>query len=151
MQHVGMERRASDERRSFTLAAYMWGGLNPRRFKPRRATDRTYPIIDWHAPRIFAAALAILGLCVADGVMTILLMSQGAVELNPFMALFLPDNLAEFAAMKLLLTAAGVMVLTACSQMRLLRVIPAEGVLYALLVSYLLLVRYEWVLLQGIY
>ena len=149
MQYLGMERRGGGERRRITFAAYLWGGVKPRRFKPRRATDRVYPMIDWHSARVFAAVMAILGLCVIDGIVTVLLMSQGAVELNPLMALFLPDNLAEFAAMKLLLTAAGIMVLTACSQMRLLRVIPGESVLYAVLTSYVLLVSYEWHLLEG--
>jgi hypothetical protein len=151
MQYVGEERRNSAERRRHTLAAHVLGGLNPRRFKPRRVTDRIYPIIDWHAPRVLAAVVAILALCVVDGIATILLISQGAVEVNPFMALFLPDSLAAFAAVKLLLTAAGIMVLAACSQMRLLRLIPGEWVLYGVLASYVLLVGYEWRLLEGIY
>ena len=151
MQYIETERRTGVERRSYTLAAYVVGGINPRRFKPRRTADRDYPIIDWHAPRVLAAVLGILALCIADGVLTVLLLSQGAIELNPVMALFLPDRLAAFAAAKLILTAGGVSVLVACSQMRLLRVLPGEILLYAVLLAYTLLVAYEWRLLNAVF
>jgi hypothetical protein len=116
----------------------------------RRATDAAYPIIDWHSPRVFLPALAILLLCVTDGVLTVVLLAHGAVEVNPFMARFVPDLLGWFAAVKLALTAAGVAVLAACSRMRLFRAIPGEAFLWLLLAGYVVLVGYELGMLDAV-
>ena len=87
--------------------------------------------------------MMILTLCVADGVLTIILMAHGAIEANPIMAFFVPHELGWFAAVKLLLTANGMVVLTVCSQMRVFRSIRGESLLYAVLASYILLIAYE--------
>lgn len=107
-----------------------------------------YPIIDWHSPRLLAPVLAILGLCVLDGIFTVMLMRDGAQEVNPAMALFLPHDLGWFAAVKLSLTSLGVFVLVACSRMRLFRTIPGEVLVYAVLAGYLWLIGYELQLLE---
>jgi hypothetical protein len=64
------------------------------------------------------------------------------------MALFLPHNLPWFAAVKLALTAIGMLVLVACSRMLLFRAIRGEAVLYVVLAVYATLVIYELRLLQ---
>lgn len=87
--------------------------------------------------------MMILTLCVADGVMTIVLMSHGAIEANPIMALFVPHELGWFAAVKLMLTAIGMAVLAVCSQMRVFRSIPGESFLYVVLAGYIALITYE--------
>lgn len=137
------ERRAGRERRTRSLIAYWRGALTPRRRSGRRTLDHIYPVVDWHPARVFALVMAILCLCVADGVLTIVLISNGAVEANPVMALFVPHSLGWFAAVKLTLTTVGVMVLVACSRMRLFRTIPGETLLYAILACYVVLVVYE--------
>ena len=142
MHEFSGERRSGVERRNITLAAYLHGALHPRRRLGRRSSDR-YPIIDWHSPRVLAVVFAILSLCVMDGVLTVLLMTHGAAEVNPVMALFLPHNLPGFAATKLLLTGLGVCVLVACSRMRLFRALPGEALLYAVLAAYIALIFYE--------
>ncbi|MET0986733.1 MAG: DUF5658 family protein [Steroidobacteraceae bacterium] len=142
-----VERRSGVDRRRRSLSAYVYGGLVPRRLSGRREEDRVYPMVDWHSPRVLALVLAILGLCAMDGVLTVVLMQHGAIEANPFMALFVPHNLTWFAAVKLGLTAIGLIVLVACSTMRLMRVIPGEAVLYAILIAYGVLVSYELQLL----
>lgn len=94
--------------------------------------------------------LAILLLCVSDGVLTVFLISRGAEEVNPFMALFVPDSLGWFAAIKLSLTGFGTLVLVACSRMKLFRTIPGEALLAAILLAYLALVYHELQLLEQI-
>lgn len=145
-----VERRSGIERRKRNLKAYMYGGLLPRRVGGRRAEDQLYPIIDWHAPRVLAVVLAILGLCAMDAVLTVVLMQHGAIEANPVMALFVPHELGWFAAVKLGLTAIGLLVLVACSRMKLLRMIPGELLLYAVLLTYTALVAYELRLLPAV-
>ena len=142
-EHRGIERRSGIERRRPGLAAYWHGSFNPRRRAGRRATDLDYPVVDWHSPRVLALVISILGLCVLDGVLTVLLISNGAIEVNPVMARFVPHDLGLFAAVKLSLTALGVGVMVVCSRMRLFRAIPGEALLVAVAVGYVALVAYE--------
>ena len=94
--------------------------------------------------------MAILTLCAVDGVLTVLLLSNGAVEANPVMAFFLPHNLGWFAAVKLTLTAGGMMVLVVCSRMRMFRTLPTEALIYVILGCYVLLIGHEIRLLRMI-
>ena len=137
------DRRTGAERRSHSLGAYWHGARRPRRKAGRRSADATYPIIDWHSPRTFALAVSILLLCAADGVLTVILLANGAVEVNPFMAKFVPHSLGWFAAVKLALTAMGVGILAACSRMKLFRAISGEALLAVVLLGYAVLVGYE--------
>jgi hypothetical protein len=145
-----LERRSGVERRQMSVAAYWRGALNPRRRFGRRTTDRAYPIVDWHSPRVLALVLLILGLSALDGVLTIMLISQGANEANPLMALFVPHNLGWFAAVKLALTSMGAAVLVACARMRLFRILPGEALLYFVVGCYSALVVYELHLLENL-
>ena len=145
---IQLERRSGVERRHITVLAFWRGARRPRRLTGRRVADQRYPFIDWHSPRVLALVLAVLGLCVLDGVLTLMLMSHGATEVNPVMALFLPHDLEWFAAVKLLLTSAGVSVLAVCSRMTLFRRIPGEAFLYFVVAGYLALIIYELELLK---
>jgi hypothetical protein len=150
MAELSIERRSGIDRRNRTVGAYLYGALNPRRLRGRRAGDRIYPVIDWHSPRVLALALAILALSTADGVLTIALIEHGAIEVNPFMALFVPHSLGWFTVVKLGLTAACLAILVACSQMRLLRAVPGELVLYMILGCYVVLISHELGMLNRI-
>lgn len=142
VHQFSIDRRSGIERRQITLAAFYRGALNPRRKAGRRSSDR-YAIIDWHSPRVLALVLGILGFCVLDGVLTILLLSHGAREINPLLATFVPHNLFGFAAVKLGLTGAGLCVLVACSRMRLFRRVSGEAFLYGALAAYVALISYQ--------
>src|SRR4051812_6550721 len=151
MQSNSLERRSGTERRNRSLRAYWHGAKNPRRRAGRRATDAIFPIIDWHSPRVFAWVAGILILCGCDGIMTVMLISNGAVEVNPFMALFLPHALGWFAAVKLALTSIGTLVLVACSRMKLFRAIPVEVFLALIFLAYVVLVCYELRMLERLH
>jgi hypothetical protein len=151
MHATSTERRSGIERRRRSVSAYWTGALNPRRRSGRRAADTFYPIVDWHSPRIFAWAMAILVLCVCDGVLTIVLLANGAVELNPIMAKFVPHSLGWFATIKLSLTSLGAMVLVVCSRMKLFRAIPGEVFMGLIFAGYLVLVLYELKLVERIH
>jgi hypothetical protein len=142
------DRRSGSERRNTTFAAYWHGARNPRRRGGRRETDLRYAVIDWYSARLLIPVLTILGLCVLDGMLTVMLMRQGAYELNPVMALFLPHNLLAFALVKLALTGAGLCILVACSRMQLFSKIPGELIVYAVLGIYLCLIAYELRMLE---
>jgi len=150
MNEVLIDRRSGVDRRRRTLMAYVYGALQPRRLRGRRTEDRHYPIIDWHSPRILALAVLILALSSIDGVLTVVLLDHGAVEANPLMALLVPHNLQWFAAVKLGLTSVCLLVLVACSQMRVLRAVPGELFLYAVLGCYVVLLGHELSMLNMI-
>jgi hypothetical protein len=142
------DRRSGSERRNMSLAAYWHGARNPRRRGGRRETDLRYAVVDWYSARLLIPVLTILGLCVLDGMLTVMLMRHGAYEMNPLMALFLPHNLLWFALVKLALTGAGLCVLVACSRMQLFRKVPGELLVYAVLGIYMCLVAYELRMLE---
>jgi hypothetical protein len=149
MHHNIEDRRSGTERREYSVGAYWQGARNPRRRDWRRAGDAIYPIIDWHSPRVFAVGLAILLLCATDGFLTVLLLANGAVEVNPLMAKFVPHSLGWFAVVKLSLTAVGVGILVACSRMRFFRTVPGEALLAMVLLAYAAVVGWElWLLAQ---
>lgn len=148
MNSAVTDRRSVVDRRRKGLAAVWHGARYPRRRAGRRATDRIYPIVDWHSPRLLAVVIAILCLCVMDAILTVVLISHGADEVNPLLAPLLPDRLGLFTAIKLSLTGIGVCVLVACSRMRLFRAVPGEWLLYPVLLGYLVLFGYQLQMLE---
>lgn len=150
MAEMRVERRSGVERRRATAWALWRGTWLPRRRAGRRASDQSYPVVDWHSPRVLSLVVAVLGLCVLDGAFTVLLISNGATEVNPVMAQFLPHDLGKFAAVKLTLTSLGVFVLVACSRMKLFSRISGETILLLAAAAYLALIAYELELLAVI-
>lgn len=148
MSSTGTDRRSYIDRRDHDLATLWHGARRPRRRAGRRSTDRIYPIVDWHSPRVLAPVIAILCLCVLDAVLTVILISHGASELNPLLAPFLPHQLGWFTAVKMTLTGLGVCALVVCSRMRLFRAVPGEWLLYPVLLCYLALFAYQLRLLE---
>ena len=80
--------------------------------------------------------------------LTLNLLRRGASEINPFMAWLLSINHDLFFFTKLALTAMGVIILVAYKNFRLFNYVKAGHVLYAFLVGYALLVKYELTLLS---
>lgn len=139
-----LERRSGSERRQRSLAAYWLGARLVRRKGGRRSSDLLYPIIDRYSLSAWTAALGIMLLCCFDAFLTIELLARGAVEANPAMALAMQAGMGWFGAIKLASTAAGVIVLVACSGGRLFRRIPGEAPLHVMLACYIVLIGYEF-------
>ena len=76
--------------------------------------------------------------------MTVTLLSRGAVEVNPVMAAVVYDSAAVFAALKMAMTGAGVMLMVFLARYRFMRVVRVEVVLYAIFVAYVALLGYEY-------
>ena len=144
---VRVERRRGGDRRRLTLRSFLQGGFNPRRRGGRRAGEQHLPI-DWHEPYLLFLALTILLLSVADAFLTITLIMGGAQEANPLLAYVLRDRPEWFAAIKMVLTGGGVLVLVAMARSRLFRVMRVGSILQGLFVAYVALIAYEWWLLR---
>jgi hypothetical protein len=145
------ERREGRDRRTRTLRSLLAGSLNPRRRGPRRSQDHGIAATDWHQPQWLAVALLILLLSIADAVLTLtLLQHRGVLEENPIMAALLSGNGVAFAAIKIGLTAAGVVLLTGLVRVRAFGRVPVSALLCGLLAVYVGLVGYEVWLLRSV-
>lgn len=137
------DRRRGVDRRKNPLRSLFIGHFSPRRHGPRRVRDGSIASTDWYEARWMLVAVVILVLCAADAVLTLTLISQGALEANPVMAVFVRGSTGAFAAVKLGLTGVGVILLLAVARMRAFGRLPVGILLYAVLAAYALLVAYE--------
>ena len=149
MSAPATERRAPIERRRSILRALWHGNFARRRVAPRRGTERHIVVTDWFHPQWLAVSMGILLLCGADAILTLMLIDEGASEVNPFMDLLVHGSGHSFAYWKFGLTAMGVVVLTLLARVRFYG--KAVGwVLYGVLGIYSVLVGYEVFLLRNI-
>jgi hypothetical protein len=147
---VSHERRARPDRRHRVWWSAFYGSFNPRRRTPqRRLDDSRFHALDWHSPHLLAVAISILLLSVMDAFLTVVLLQGGADEVNPVMAILIYRSVAMFAALKMSMTGAGVLLMVFLARYRFMRVLPVEWVLYGVLTAYVTLISYEVWLLKG--
>lgn len=156
-QLQGRARAAPDERRSRTDRrrriwwAVLYGSFNPRRRRPpRRLDDSRYHSLDWHGAHLLAVSIGILILNVADALMTVTLLSHGAIEVNPFMEALVSRNVAVFASLKMSMTGISVILMVFLARYRFMRVVRVEMVLYGVLLAYVILIGYEFSMLRSL-
>jgi hypothetical protein len=144
------ERRDRAERRRRRWWSVLYGSFNPRRRAPtRRLGDSRFHVLDWHSPHLLAVAIGIVLLSVGDAFMTLALLQGGADEVNPIMAALIYRSVAMFAALKMGMTSAGVILMVFLARYRFMRLLRVEWALYAVLLTYLGLVGYEFGILKG--
>lgn len=84
-------------------------------YKSRRCGDRrddqdgvnTY--VDVHGHQIFGAAMVVMMLCILDAFFTLILLGNGAEEVNPFLAWLLEIDTLWFYTVKYIMTAVCVL------------------------------------------
>jgi hypothetical protein len=125
-----------------------YGSFNPRRRRPaRRLEDSRFHPVDWYSAHLLAVAIGILLLSASDAFLTAVLLMHGADEVNPIMAGLVYRSVAAFAALKMAMTGASIVVMVVLSRYRFMRLIRVELVLYAVLAAYAWLIGYElWML-----
>jgi hypothetical protein len=77
-------------------------------------------------------------------------MSLGAVEVNPFMALFVGGNAAVFAGLKMAITGIGVALMVLLAGYRFMRVLRVDVILYCILMAYVILIGHEVGMLRSL-
>ena len=108
-----------------------YGSFNPRRrTPPRRLDDSSFHSLDWYSAHLLAVAIGILLLSVADAFFTLTLLQGGAAEVNPIMAMFIYRNVAMFAAMKMGITSATIVLMVMLARYRFMRLLQVAWVLY---------------------
>jgi Domain of unknown function (DUF5658) len=148
--HFSHERRDRADRRHRVWWSVWYGSFNPRRrTPPRRLDDSRFHSLDWHSAHLLAVAISILLLSVMDAFLTVVLLQGGADEVNPVMAAVIYRSVAMFAALKMGMTGAGVMLMVILARYRFLRLLRVEWVLYGVLIAYGTLISYEVWMLKG--
>jgi hypothetical protein len=130
------------DRRALTWRTLLASGLAPRRRGGRRAGEQEL-LVDFHEPYLLLLAVVMLLLSVADAFLTVTLMTHGAVEANPLLALVLNEHPRAFAAVKMALTGAGVVLLVVIARARLFELVSGRTFLQGLVAVYGALVAYE--------
>ena len=129
--------------------ARWWRHIDSPETPPRRVDDSRFPSLDWYSAHLLAVAIGISLLSVADAFFTLTLLQGGASEMNPLMALFVYRNVAVFAAMKIGLTSASIVLMVVLARHRFMRLVQVTWVLYGVLIAYASLIAYELWMLKG--
>jgi Domain of unknown function (DUF5658) len=143
------DRRHSD-RRQRTLRALLQGNFRPRRLGPRRTGERGFTVVDWHHPQWLAIGVLIVLFSCSDALLTLMLVEQGAYEVNPLMRPLVGGSSLTFAVVKICCTAAGVVLLTQLARLRAFGGMPVGALLYGILLVYGALIVYEFHLLNAV-
>lgn len=146
---VPSERRHGDRRKQ-VLRALLQGNLRPRRLGPRRAGERSFAVVDWHHPQWLAIGMLIVLFSCSDALLTLMLVEQGAYEINPIMRPLVGGSAFAFALVKISCTAGGVVLLTQLARIRAFGGLPVGALLYSLLLLYGALIVYEFHLLNAV-
>ena len=142
-----LERRRGPDRRAQVLRALVRGSVRPRRQGPRRTGEQRLGAVDWHHPWWLAVATLIVALSCADAALTLLLINQGAFEVNPLLAPLVRGTGVAFIAVKVGLTGIGIVCLTMLTRLKAFGRLPVPLILYAVLAGYVVLIAYELALL----
>ena len=145
------ERRHRPDRRRRLWWSLLYGSFNPRRRRPSRRLDESrFQTLDWYAAHLLAVSLGILILNVADAFLTVALISGGAIEVNPVMAVLVSGSVAMFVTLKMAVTGTSVVLMVFLARYRLMRLVRVDFVLYVIFVAYAALIVYELQMLQTI-
>ncbi len=144
-----IEHRRADRRR-FTMKTLFGTLFIRRRRTSRRDDDQLNTYIDWYGPWPLAATILIILMCCLDAFFTLILISNGAVEMNIFMDWLIKKDIQIFTAVKMAVTSVALVVLVMHFNFRIYRVIAVRYVMYALVPVYMALIAHEINLLQQI-
>jgi hypothetical protein len=148
--HSSHERRDRADRRRRVWWSVWYGSFNPRRrTPPRRLDESRFHSLDWHSAHLLAVAISILLLSVTDAFLTVVLLQGGADEVNPIMAALIYRSVAMFAALKMGMTSAGIVLMVFLARYRFMRLVRVEWVLYGVLIAYASLISYEIWMFKG--
>lgn len=105
------DRRSGTDRRQNRIPTLRGLLFDRRRSSLRRRSDQNrIVLLDRYSNTAMWAIVLVLLLSIADAFMTLFLISQGAVELNPVMAFFLNLGPLAFVGLKYIFTAGSVLI-----------------------------------------
>jgi len=146
-------QRQGFDRRSHGLRTFLCSFTKSRRLETRRESclgNSHYT--DFHqAPVLFALTIAIMGLSCTDAFFTLLLIEQGAQEINPVMNSLLQISTQLFVSFKVLITAACLIFILAHRNFWLVKgLIRTHHILPCLFIGYCVLISHELNMLNNV-
>ena len=110
--YAGLEKRSGQDRRDNPMPLSKRLFFKGIREELRRAEDRKRIVaLDRYHPSLFIGIMIILSLSLLDGLLTLILIGQGARELNPVMQYCLSHGPEVFLIIKYGLTALSVLII----------------------------------------
>ena len=143
------ERRAQTRRR-FTAVTVMGALFKQRRRHIRRDLDQINSYIDWYGPWPFLASIVIIVLSFSDALLTMILLNNGAIEMNVLMDWLIKKDVRTFAITKMFVTGLAIIVLVMHFNFTVYRIIAVRYLMYALVPVYVLLIAHEFNMLSQI-
>ncbi len=146
-------QRQSVDRRSHGFRTFLYSFTMNRRRETRRGIClEGSHYVDFHrAPMLFALTIAIMGLSCTDAFFTLMLIQQGAQEINPFMNGLLNISTQLFVSAKVFMTAISLIFILAHRNFWLIKgVIRTHHVLPVLFIGYCLLIIHELKMLNNV-
>lgn len=143
---LAIERRDRSDRRNPTFKGFVIGCFKARRRQQRRFGSIVHYETDWYDTKLLVMALTLLLLSATDAAMTMTLLNNGAVEINPFMNFLLSHSSQAFIYTKLAMTAVCIVVLVAHYHSRIFNSLRVDILLMFALFVYMGLVTYEFYL-----
>lgn len=140
-------RRDRVERRSIGFKSMAYALFYSRRRERRRDGEAVLYYTDWYSTPLFILAVGIALLCVADAFFTLVLITRGGSELNPFMAYLLDQGTYIFVGVKMALTVGAVMLLVLHQRFAFFLKVRAVHILLVTFLGYAALIAYEITLL----
>lgn len=138
------------DRRQPSIKTLLGSLKHCRRRGSRRECDLLNSYTDWYGHWTFAAVLTIILLCFADALLTTVLLTNGAVEINILMDWFIQKDLFIFTVMKMSMTGTGLIILVMHLNFQILKYISVRYLIYGLVPLYSLLIFYELRMLAAI-
>lgn len=154
MTHKSLDNRAIErrdgERRRYSIRTLFGALFMYRRRNARRHEEAVNSYTDWYGPWPLIATLIIIILCVVDAFLTLILLGNGAVELNVFMDMLIKKDIQLFTIVKMAVTGIALIVLVLHFNFRIYKVIAVRYLIYAFVPLYMLLIAHELNLLYQI-
>ena len=141
------ERREKLDRRRHSWRTITYCGFHARgrRSHARRNENNYY--LDRYEPALVLTGIAVLLMSCLDVAFTLTLLGRGASEANYFMARLMETSIELFVAVKLAVTAFGILFLMMHSHFQVLRITSGKRLLQFAVGVYGLLIAYELILL----
>ena len=131
------------DRRKPSLKTLQGALTRHRRRHHRRENDHINSYTDWYGLSPLAASITIILLCFADALLTMILLSNGAVELNGLMDYLIQKDIQLFTAVKMSVTGIALVILVFHFNFRVYKYIAVRYLIYALVPLYSLLIFHE--------
>jgi len=142
---TGLDRRSGIDRRGKNPQLFSKYLMTGKRSTPRRKADRQWPQkVDRYSAKTLTIILIILGLSIVDAIFTLVLVGNGAREVNPLLAYYLDHSPLFFLFVKYWLTCSSVILILFCKDFYIFNTrVKAKVFFYMLPIPFILVIPWQ--------